>query len=688
MGGMPRPKPPPDATTAKLPITADEVGDWWKRIELDRQRRKKERERWRTLLQSYLPAYSQSGDYSDINSNIHFRNAHLKIAEVWAQPPDLSLTPLAPLDGLTDPTGQPLPPDHVIAIKRAVLNKFLGRDGANVGLTIKEALFDIFATSGIGATKICYEADFQPIPDEPPPDQPGSILGLHTPPPPVPVVVNERWRWYRFSTEKLGIPSDWHSTDYDAAPYLFMEFAERCTDATKKKYHLPPDYQPTASRDELLMDGGDNDPGQGSREVLKGVEIWLRAAEYDATQVNRDVFYRLVLIDGQKDEAAIYTLSPYQTIGPDGRLTNDSLIGNPIHPITLRVCSDTAWIPSDACFTNPLVNIENTWMQQDTQLRDANIPRFLASDRTIQAIHKLRDAKIGQGVAVEAEILAQGADKIIVPMPHLERAQSDASGREHLKEAISATLGISPNQSGGYQQGNPSATEVATVQANVSVRLKDEQNELMAVYLKGVRKFDTLLQRYLDQQDYITIVGTDGAQQLAQYDARHLQGRYAYDAHPDTQLTMDQAAKIKRVTDYLNFMLKSAWISQGEAARLATQEFGYDASRLVKPPNPPPPPEIRLSLSLDAATLAENLMLPDVRQILISHGIQIAPVAGPEVALLAAQHAAKNAQPHGGGAPKADLIDKHHSDITGNQVGTPPLAGQPAPHVATGNMVQ
>jgi hypothetical protein len=171
-----------------------------------------------------------------------------------------------------------------------------------------------------------------------------------------------------------------------------------------------------------------------------------------------------------------------------------------------------------------------------------------------------------------------------------------------------------------------------------------------------------------------------------QYDQRHLQGRYAYDAHPDTQLTLDQNSRIKRVTDYVNFLAKSPWVSQGDMARLVTGEFGYDASRLVKapqPPPPPPPPHPNVSLALKA----QDLGIPEVQLVLKQLGIQLPPTPSPELALSIAQEQAKN-QPHGGGAAKADLVDKHHSDITGNQVGKPPMEAPPAPQVAPGNMVQ
>src|SRR6185312_13534062 len=131
-----------------LTLPSADLQAWWRRVELARQRRTREREKWTAYLRNYLPPPSDRA--YEVNSNIHFRNTELKKAELFAQLPELILTPLEPLDGLRDPqtgqpfvdpqTGQPLDPRalaaHIVAIKRAVLMKLLGRDGANVGATI------------------------------------------------------------------------------------------------------------------------------------------------------------------------------------------------------------------------------------------------------------------------------------------------------------------------------------------------------------------------------------------------------------------------------------------------------------------------------------------------------------------------------------------------------------------------
>ncbi len=414
--------------------------------------------------------------------------------------------------------------------------------------------------------------------------------------------------------------------------------------------------------------------------MIKGVEFWLHAAEFDPNEVDKDVFYRLVLIDGLKDRAAVYELSPYQDKGMNGRLTSDSMIGNPIHPFCLRVASDTAWVPSDAAFTNPLVNIENIQERQDALIRESNIPRFLHAASITTAIDKMREAGTGQGASVDDAIMARGVAKLIFPLPHLERAQSDIQGREHNRQAITETLGLGANSGGAYNQTRKSATETAVVQQNMNARLQGERLTLLALVIQGVRKFDALVQRYETTQGYVQVVGSYGAQVLTPYTNAHLSGRFSYDAHPDSQLTIDQETRIKRITDFENFYAKSPAADQYGMFRRGCIEFGYPVSGMLKPPpTTAPPPPMSMSIDLSSANLAENLLLPEVRTILQTHGVPLQPQPSPEAVTVAAAQRAKEAATHGGGAPQADRIDKHKAEETGNQVGTPPLAGHPAP---------
>jgi hypothetical protein len=683
----------------RLQMNPEDVKLWWKRIELARTRREREKRKWKKFLSGYLPPNPNDSDTS-INSNVHFRDAHLKIAEVYAQFPEIQLIPLEPLEHLIDPaTGQPfmgppgqdgsqkpLDPDvlaaHIVAIKRAVLNKLLGSDCANVDLTIIECLFDIFAVAGVAFTKICYEADVQETPQETPgapTTMPGAILGLQdVPGQPVtqmqPVVVNERFRWYRFSPAAAIVPHDYHSTDYDRAPYLGMEFEDENNARSRKAHNLPDNFSAFTARGELIVSDGHKDPAEATGDIIKGVELWIRACLYDPAIADFDVFDRLVLIDGKRDHVAAYERYKYQTRGPDGRLTADSMIGNPIHPITLRVATDLAWIPSDAAFTDPIVRTENDWLTQTMKMREANLARFFHSDQLTEPVDKLKLLDVGQGVAVPHELMMQGADKLFWPIPHLENAQSDVQGAATLHRYREETLGFSANQAGSTNATQRSATETAIVQQNSSVRIKGETNILKQRIVAGIRKFDALVMRY-GSRGYVQIVGKNGAQLLTMFDRQMISGRYAYDAHPDSMTSKNAEDAQRKWQSFTNFTAKSPFIDQEGLLRQGAEEYGYDASKMIRTPPPPPepPPEKpRISFAFNGADLA----IPEVRQILGLNGVKLEPMASPE-AMAAHQAEQAKAMPHGGAADRADLVSEHHSQMTGAQDGRQPVA--PAP---------
>lgn len=667
-----------------LKLTPQERREWQSRIDLARSRRKRESDKWQKLLESYLPAQDDS-----LNSNIHFRNVETKKSQLFFQVPELQLSPLPPLADVIDATtGQPIDPYAATSAKRELLNKLLGRDYANVMRTIDAVLFDVLATSGIGATQIHYRCDLQQTPlDVPGPDQPhvGSVLGLASSPTTVqemrPVPVYEEWCWERFSPNALLIPHDWTSTDYDKAPWLGREFCYPLPRAVRE-FGLPPDFKPNATKNDLILDAGDRQPGEGITEFVKGVVVWLHAADFDPTVAHSQWFRELVLIEG-KDAEVRYRDSPYQDKDQTGRLTNDSMIGNPIHPLVLRDLSDAAWMPSDSAFTDPLVKQENTWAQQDIQRRDANIPRFLHAESITEALEKLRNADSGQGCGIPDEKLMQGMEKLIAQLPHLEQSQSDVEGRAHLRRAIDETLAVSANTAGSLNSTVRSATEIATASQNASVRMKKEQGRALEWFLMGVsRKFDPLVMRYADATNLIPIVGHQAAGLILAWKA--VSGRNACDAKADSQLSLDAAQDQKTFLDYQNFNAKNPYIDQMELSRIGAMKHGYDASKLVKMPQPPPDPKPeppKISMALKAADIA----IPEIRALLIHLGVPIDPMPSPE-AIAAHLADQKPATPqHGGAADKVEVLSKHHGELTGGMPGAVPDG---APQAQTPGMVQ
>lgn len=698
--GLPSPAPIPSQGQPPIQMSPSDVRAWWTRIELARQRRKRESEKWKKLLEAYLPP--SSSDSESINSNIHFRNVQSKKAQLFFQLPELQLSPLPALQAYVDPSAQPMPgqppapfdADGAVAAKRELLNKLLGRDYANVKkAAIDPALFDVLATSAIGATKICYQVDLQQVPQDvpgPSTTMPGSILGLQDVPGPTTqqmqsVPVYERFRWYRFSTNKLLIPHDFHSTDYDEAPWLGMEFVMPLAEAVAAGY-VDADYVPTATRDDLILETGSKEPGQGAASLVKGVEVWMHTSAYDPKVAHSQAFRQLVLVDGRKDVPGKYRDSPYQTIGPDNKLTTDSMLGNPIHPLTIRGVADSAWPPSDSAFTDPLVRQLNTWASQDIKIRDSNIPRGFHRASITEAVDKLAQMDTGQLVAISDEDMNLGADKLFIPLPHLERADSDIRGQANIKQAVDETLGLNANNAGTVNTGKRSATEIATVQQNVSVRLQDERTNVMEWFLSGVRKFDALVQRYGDLENLTPIVGAADAQKILTWHS--IGGRNAFDAKPDSQLSLDAAQDRDNFLKYQNFNAKNPFVDQEELTRIGALKFGLDPSRIVKQPAAPGPPPPKVGIQLAGADFAGPAAAICV-EIAQQGGFTISPEAAQQAAQAGAAIAAaklitqKPATGHGGAADTVDQLSKRQGDMTGGMPGAVPVGAPPA-QVPTG----
>ncbi len=608
----------------QIPMTPEELATWWSRVELSQNARKQREKKWDELLRAYLPTEDALNE--NLNSNIHFRNTEQKKAMLFEQTPTLILTPLEPLtQPVPGPNGQPMSQEAIIPIKTAVLNKALGPDGVDVERLMDEVKFDVLQTSGIGWTEIAYEADFQPTGDLDPMGQPQTVP------------VYEAITWRRFSPKKGLIPHDWRSTRYDDAPWLGREFAMPLALAIRE-FGLPPDFQPNATSDTHVFEGLGQDKSQaGTMDVsglVEGVLIWYRPAFFPNTGIAHRLVQRKLVLIKSLDRPAKHEMSPYQTLGPDAKLTADSIVGFPLHLFTLRDLSDSAFPPADAAMTDPLVKHENTWMSQDIKKRDANIPRFLYADELKEAIEKLASGDVGDGAGVPTDLMMR-VEKLIQQLPHLENAQSDVQGRAAIRMAIDQTLALGPNQAGSTNDRVLSATEISNAQQSSNVRAQSEQNRFLGDYLKGVRKYDALYTRFMKEPDYVSVLGQTGAQQLVQYNQQMIAGRYAYDAEVDSAKRIDVAQRRQQFLQYMNLMANAPEANRGELLREAATLFGQDPGRVVQAPPPKSPGGAKTGIQFTGPDLV-GPQAGLVIEMLMQDGYQFSPQA-LQTALLATQ---------------------------------------------------
>lgn len=655
-------------------MSEEELAQWWGRVDQALAVRKQHEPRWEALLKAYLPGPVDHGTVS-INSNLHFRNTEQKKAQLFYRTADVLLEPLEPLKDQTQgPDGQTHSAEDVVTIKQAVLKNVLGSDGINAVRLMAEQNFDVLQVSGFSPSLLSYECDTVPVDHVDP--MTGQAQTIDVP-------IYEEWCWKRFSPMKALIPHDWRSTRFDEAPWLGMQFVKPLEQA-KRTYKLEDDFQANASADlhTFKATKGADETGSTTAPMVEGVLIWYYACQFDPRVTHRQILRRLVLIKGL-DKPAQHTASPYQTLGPDGKLSADSMIGNPIHILTLRDLADSAYVPSDAAMTDPLIRQENTWAAQDIALRDANVPRFLYDESIKEAIQKLQEAPAGEGAPVTEGKLRGGTEALMAPLPHLEKAVADVQGRAAIKQMIAETLGLGANQGGAVNDKVLSATEISSANATASLRLKAEQNRELDYFLAGVRKLDALIQRYATEQDYVQWVGNDGTKRLAAWNKTLIAGRYAYSIKPDSQLDIDLAQKRQQDIQFTNLLANAPEANRTELLRDLARDFGKDPSKLIQQPPSKGPEPPKLTLSFTGADLSPlSPQNPIVLAILQQQGVQIPPQAlqqaqglGAQAQQQAAMLAAVKAGPqteHGGaleGSGDFQPISKHAADVSGQPVG-------------------
>lgn len=599
-----------------LPMSADEIQDWWQRVADSDARIQLLSQDWDILLREYLPVVKASGAAEDAKVNAHFRNIHTKIGQLFFRSPELQLTPKGVLldpQQVLGPNGMPqtITAEDVVSVKQAVLNMKLGRDGIKANRLMDQLLFDVLAWAGIGCCKVGYCATMKTIQQPvmvPDPNfvapQPQSPLGLSPQPQPqmvpqtdetgqpvmqdVQVPVHEEYYGKRFSPKKAitNIDLDSTRTDDDAT-LVGMHFYLAPRDAMKR-FGLTEDQVKLATKDDKVFDHvGREGSKDRRRSLVHGVELWVKAAQF-TEEVHPEAVNQLVLIEGLLDRPVVWRPSPDQEFDPStGRLTEDSLIGFPIKILTLRDLADSAFPPSDSAFTNVQVKGLNTHRQQSIRLRDAAIGKTLLDAGAFEEgdVDKIKNGTAADVILVqEGKLQARGAEGVMALTAQVHATPDDYRTAAILKQDMDETLGIGSNQAGIPESTVRSATEIAAVQTAVAGRAEKEQSRALDFYLDIARALDSLLMRYATADDYIHIDGQDGARRLMMWNNKLISGKYMYEIAPDSQLRVDTAHDRQQFMNYYNLTAKDPLANRVYNLRSLARKFGQDPSKAVLSP--------------------------------------------------------------------------------------------------------
>ena len=614
----------PGQNLITVPLTPEQIADWWKEIDKAKERRAKLEAEWDTLLDAYKPVVSSATTPEDVKANVHFRNIHTKIGQLFVRSPKVRCIPKGPANSQVmtqypDPVNPAAPPievpmqlDRIVAIRQEVINSFMGRGKINGTRLMDECLFDMLAWAGICAVKVGYKATTKmvqqpvmvPDPSFVPPQRTGSILDLAPAPQPpmvqdidpltmepkfeqVPVVIHEEWYAKRFSPKKLLFNSDLTTARHNEEAWWighegFMpikqavrEFGVNEADLTK------------SDEDDRVHKHDDMNPSSATgKNLVHYYEIYYKGVRTIDDEFHPEAIYQLILLDGMKEKAAVSRRSPDQTFDEMGKLTPDSLKGFPIKIGCLRDYSDSPYPKSDSAFTNTSAKEINTYRKQGVKLRDAAIGKYFFDQGAFDTtdIDTLKNGEVGEYVGVKPGLLAQGPDKIFFPTSQVKASPDDYRMAQILKQDMDETLGISSVQAGTPLETTRSATEVADFGAGAQGRQEKERDRAIQFYLDVVEAVDALVIRYADEGDYVAILGPDGTQQFIQWNKFIIDGPMSFDIEPDSAYYTDAARMRQQDLQFYNLVAQDPLVDRSYVLRRLATRFSFDPNKIILNP--------------------------------------------------------------------------------------------------------
>jgi hypothetical protein len=514
----------------------------------------------------------------------------------------------------------------------AVLNHYLSPAETNAEAMVDEVLFDVICPSGIGISKLGYEAFVDPTIREVPMPSPMNPampqLGPDGAPVMQPNIVRQTYFWKRVPPKMFLYPPTFIGSDYDDASWLGFKY-DLDKVVAERLYELQGDQVPAGATIDAFKDllGSDVSRAAQNQDITKKValyEIWYRACDIDPTIGDPEIIRQLVIMEGREDAPLIHRDSPYQVI-TNGRRTG-GMKGFPVHVLTLRYVSDQAIPPSDCSVSRDQVDELSRGRTQMIDQRDRAIPVTLydtsrLSDPAI--IDKITKAEVQEMIAAPG-----GFDGQNPPIISVQRGQY---GRENFtfNDVINRDIGeawaLGNNQLGQDTDTRRTATELSLMQAATETRMDKERARVLKWFAKGCQKLLALLQLFADEPQYVSIVGQEGLPALMQWDKTAIGGDYAITLAPDSSQRIDAVSEKKRAVDVFQMLGNDPLIDGLELRKWLVRKLGMDG-KLVRQPMPKPPEKPNVSVSLKGEDLSP--MLPqyvNVTTLLAALGIGVQP---------------------------------------------------------------
>jgi hypothetical protein len=645
----------------RLPDDGIGSGEWWcQQLDWAADIRKDLLPAWRKNARAYEDKLKPPQP-DGIRVNIEYEKTEQKKYQLFYRLPALKLkaTPRTIRDAQpqTPTEGQPpAPPQQPRDLKRAIsifrewLTRIAGPRGANTQPTMEEVIFDVLCPSGIGFVKVGYERyeDGQVevptgamIPD---PElakylqeQPGAAIALAGQIPqipevvPAPNVIAEKYYAERISPACGLVPPEFRGSDYTRCDWLGYDDWITEAEVKRRKWPLPDKKAGTYGGPSDDDDRITELPRKGARSgQMRYREVFYYASRIDSAEKHPDRIRRLVFLAGNKTPV-VHENFRHQRFDDRGRFTG-GLRTHPIKVATLRYVSDSAHPPSDCQITRTASDALAEFRTSQVIHRRQAIPR-VAIDVEKIANDKIKQAVLN-GTHYENIPVMGNPTNIAAEIGRPSYPQENWKTNDALTDDINRAFALGANQSGTTEGGQTTATEVASIAQATGTRMGGEREKIVnRFWLSIIEDLGALGQLYMDHEDYVEVLGEDGAKKVEAFTKDDIQGEFLFDVVTDSSKAPDASADRDLALNAYNLLANDPFTNREQLTRFVYEEYGLDGDRFVRVPEPAPPEKPKISLAISGDDL--NPAMPqyaNIVSVLIASGIpaeQLSPVAAP-----------------------------------------------------------
>lgn len=184
---------------------------------------------------------------------------------------------------------------------------------------------------------------------------------------------------------------------------------------------------------------------------------------------------------------------------------------------------------------------------------------------------------------------------------------------------LDRTWAMSNTQLGLEGPGSPTATEVATVSGASDIRLAYEKDRVGQYVTETGEVLFSLMQRFLDDTDYVEVVGENGREVMAAFNKDTLAGQYVFSFKSDSSDRVDNQTRIDRTLRAYNLLAESPTTNRASLEAELWDALGFDSAKMmVKPPEQGPPPA-----NISFRFSGEDLLSPVAVAVMLQSGYDI-----------------------------------------------------------------